>query len=176
MTESKLIACIVEGAAERVIITKLLGAERLIFSKKELLDEELLRSRNARIFEERYLRKSFDSKIKVYRILESKKENFKLSPMYKNKVDVINVITAPEIEILVIIKEGKFDDYCKHKSILKPSEYCSQKLKISNVKSKSFLDGYFSDIDELVSVIKEYKSKHKFSKNEICLADIIKYQ
>ena len=103
MTESKLIACIVEGTAERVIITKLLGAERLIFSKEELLDEELLRSRNARIFEERYLRKSFESKIKVYRILDSKKENFKLSPMYKNKVDVIYVITAPEIEILVII-------------------------------------------------------------------------
>lgn len=163
-----------EGTAERVIIERLLDAKRLIFSREELLDGELLRSRNARTFEERYLGKSFKSEIIVYRILDSKNEEFKLRKIYQDKVDVINVITAPEIEILVIIKEGKYHDYCKYKSKLKPSEYCSQKLNISNVKSKDFVEGYFSDVAELEAVIKDYKSKHKFSKGELCLSDILK--
>lgn len=171
---SKIVACIVEGTAERVIIEKLLEADKLIFSRKELLDQELLRCRDARTFEERYLGKSFESRISVYRILDSKKEEFKLRKIYQHKVDVINVITAPEIEILVIIKEGKYHDYCKYKSKLKPSKYCSQKLGISNVKSKDFVEKYFSDVTELEAAIKEYKSKHKFSKGEFCLANILR--
>ena len=94
--------CIVEGTAERVIMDKLLENNKLIFSKRELLDQELLKCRNARHFEDRYLGKRFDSKISVYRILDSRREDFKLRKAYVNKVDVINVITAPEIEILVI--------------------------------------------------------------------------
>lgn len=170
----KLVACIVEGTAERVIITKLLDNDKLKFSRNELLDEELLRSRTARKFEEKYLGKSFKSKISVFRILDSKTEKFKLRKTYASKVDVINIITAPEIEILVILKEGKFDDYCKCKSKFKPSEYCSQVLRIPKVKNEDFLEEYFSDVEELENVIKEYKSKHKFLKGELCLADILK--
>ena len=52
--------------------------------------------------EEKYLRKGFLEKISVIRILDSRRENFKLSKAYEQKVDVINVITAPEIEMLII--------------------------------------------------------------------------
>ena len=174
MTNDKLIACIVEGTAERVIMDKLLENNKLIFSKRELLDQELLKCRNARHFEDRYLGKRFDSKISVYRILDSRREDFKLRKAYVNKVDVINVITAPEIEILVIIKENKYSDYEKYKSKLKPSEYCTQNLKRGDVKSKDFLMDYFNDVDELVKVIKQYKSLHKVLKSEKCLADILR--
>lgn len=174
MTNDKLIACIVEGTAERVIINKLLDDDRLVFSRKDLLDQELLKCRGARQFEDRYLGKSFKSKISVYRILDSRTEEFKLRKIYTNKVDVINVITAPEIEILVIIKENRHADFLKHKSKLKPSEYCKQILKLSNVKSKEFLEEYFSDLEELVHVIKEYKRLHRVQNNECCIADILK--
>jgi len=174
LTDDKLIACIVEGTAERVIINKLLDAGCLIFSRNQLLDQELLKCRNAREFEDKYLGKGFKQKISVYRILDSRTEKFKLRKVYQNKVDVVNVITAPEIEILVILKENKLKDYAKYTSELKPSEYCIQKLKLPNVKTKEFLENYFSDIDELVELVKKYKRVHKVLKNESCIADLLK--
>ncbi len=124
MAEESLIACICEGSAEQAIINKLLDDDKLIFKRSDLLDREVLRCRSARDFEDRYLGKGFKRKITVYRILDSRRENFNLRAAYKNKVDVVNVITAPEIEMLVIINEGKFNEYSKHKSSVKPSVFC----------------------------------------------------
>ena len=69
--------------------------------------------------ETRYLRKGFREMISVVRILDSRRENFKLSKAYESKVDVINVITAPEIEMLIIFNENKYSEF--KKSGKKPS-------------------------------------------------------
>ncbi len=53
---------------------------------------------------------------------------------YCDEVDVINVITAPEIEMLIILNEGKYDQF--KKSGKKPSEYCKQIFKNENLKSR----------------------------------------
>ena len=116
MTNDKIIACICEGSAESVIVNKLMDAGKLIFTRDDLLDNEVLRCRSARKFEDRYLGKGFKKKITVYRILDSRREDFKLRKAYESKVDVINVITAPEIEMLIIIHQGKYNDFCKVKS------------------------------------------------------------
>ena len=68
------------------------------------------------------LRKGFLGKISVIRILDSRRENFKLSKAYEHKVDVINVITAPEIEMLIIFNEDKYKEF--KKSGKKPSDFC----------------------------------------------------
>lgn len=141
---------------------------------KDLLEQEILSCRSGKEFEEKYLGKNFKKPITVYRILDSKKENFKLRKIYENKIKVINVITKPEIEILVIIKENKYADFMKYKSSLKPSQYCKSKLKFHNVKKEKFLENYFHDVDELERVIKEYKRLHKVEDDEKCLADILK--
>ena len=107
----KYTACICEGGAERVILDLLLDHDKLIFARNELLEEEILESRKGKDFEEKYLRREFKGKITVYRILDSRRENFKISKAYQNKVDVINVITAPEIEMLIICNEGKYQDF-----------------------------------------------------------------
>ena len=99
---AKYTACICEGAAERAIIDLLLDKEKLIFERKDLIEEEVLKPRSAKEFETRYLRKGFSEKVTVYRILDSRREEFKLSKAYAHKVDVVNVITAPEIEMLII--------------------------------------------------------------------------
>lgn len=44
------------------------------------------------------MRKEFEGKITVYRILDFRREKFNLSKAYEDKVDVKNVITAPEID------------------------------------------------------------------------------
>ena len=73
------------------------------------------------------MRKEFEGKITVYRILDFRREKFNLSKAYEDKVDVKNVITAPEFEKLIICNEGKIKEYERelrknHK--LKPSTYC----------------------------------------------------
>lgn len=172
MEFSKYIACICEGTAEKTVIERLLEADKLIFTYDDMLEGEVLKCRSAKSFEEQYLRKGFTDKITVLRILDSRRENFTLSKAYRHKIDVINVITAPEIEMLVIFKEGKYHDY--KKSGKKPSEYCKSDLKYKNVKDAEFINDYFADIDVLISSIREYKRVSKVRKGEYTLADLLR--
>lgn len=94
MELAKIKACICEGAAEAAIMDILLDNHLLIFEREEMLDEAVIRCRDGKTFENRYLRKGFKEMVSVIRILDSRKENFKLSKAYERKVDVINVITA----------------------------------------------------------------------------------
>lgn len=91
-------------------------------------------------------------------------------------IHVINVLTCPEIEMLLIVKEPILNRaWLGNKSQLKPSELCNQFYK-TNVKRESFLVDQFKSIDELVSVCKKYKESCKKSKspNDITLFDILK--
>ena len=45
---AKYKACICEGGAERVILELLLEQDKLIFSKEELLEEEIINSRRGK--------------------------------------------------------------------------------------------------------------------------------
>ena len=76
-----------------------------------MLDEKVIRIRSAKNFEERYLRKGFSDQISSIRILDSRKENFRLSKAYAHKVDVIDIITAPEIEMLIIHTENLYNQF-----------------------------------------------------------------
>lgn len=155
----------------QLIINILLDNELLIFKREDLIEQELLSCRSAKAFEERYLRKTFDDKISVIRILDSRKEKFKLSKAYENKVDVINVISAPEIEILIILNEDKLQDYKKSK--LKPSDFCKQVLKMHNVKRYDFVFDYFSNAKRLIDILNQYK-KLNHPKDEMSLSDLLK--
>ena len=165
-------ACICEGSAENAIMDILLDHNLLIFSREEMLEEEIIRCREGKKFEEKYLRKGFMDKISVIRILDSRRENFKLSKAYAGKVDVINVITAPEIEMLIIFNEDKYKEF--KKSGKKPSSFCFFFLKMAEVKSYDFVKGYFSDPTVLVAAIKKYHEMSKVQKGEYTLLDLLK--
>jgi hypothetical protein len=171
MELSRYIACICEGAAEQVIIEKLLDADKLIFWRTQLLEEKIIRCRSAKSFEERYLRKGFTEKITVLRILDSRKERFKLSKAYEHKVNVINIITAPEVEMLVILHEKKYKDFKKSRK--KPSEFCKENLHYPNVKSTAFVHSYFDDVDTLVRSITNYRRISNIPKGEYSLLDLL---
>lgn len=173
MELSKYVACICEGTAEQVIVEKLLDAERLIFSKDDLLDGELIRTRGAAAFEKRYLRKGFQDRITVVRILDSRRERFNTSKAYEHKIAAVyNVITAPEIEILIILNEGKYEAYKRSRK--KPSDYCKEDLKMSDVKSRKFVEDYFSDVNILVAAIREYRRVSNIPEGEYSLCDLLK--
>ena len=79
MELAKYKACICEGSAENAIMDILLDNDLLIFTREEMLEEEVIRCRDGKRFEEKYLRKGFLEKLSVIRILDSRRENFKLS-------------------------------------------------------------------------------------------------
>ena len=165
-------ACICEGAAESAIIDILVDNNLLIFPRSEMLDESVIRCRNAKRFEERYLRKGFDDQISVVRILDSRREEFRLSKAYAHKIDVINVITAPEIEMLIIHNEGAYEQF--KRSGKKPSDFCKIDLRMHDVKSYDFVKEYFSDPDTLVRAIKEYRRTANIPNGEYTLLDLLK--
>ena len=69
----------------------------------------------------------------MIRILDSRREEFRLSKAYEQKIDVVNVITAPEIEMLIIHAEGAYDQF--KRSGKKTSEFCKTNLWMHDVKS-----------------------------------------
>ncbi len=173
----RYIACICEGGAERAIFDLLLDNNKLIFERKDLIEEEVLRCRSGKEFEERYLRKGFTEKITIYRILDSRSEKFNLSKAYEQKVDVKNVITAPEIEKLIICNEKKYKDYereARKNPRLKPSIYCKSMLKFRNVKSYDFVAEYFSDVQVLMNALYEYRRISKVRANEMTIWDLLR--
>lgn len=104
--------------------------------------------------------------------MDSRRENFKLSKAYESKVDVINVITAPEIEMLIIFNEDKYNEF--KKSGKKPSIFCKENLKMSRVKSYDFVREYFENPEILVQAIKRYNEISKIRKGEYTLLDLLK--
>ena len=155
-------ACIVEGGAERAILDTLLNHGKLIFSKENLMDGEILRRCSAREFETNYLNKEFDEPITVIRVIDSRREKFSLGKGFQEKIRLVTVITAPEIDVLIIIAEGAYKHFLKKK--MKPSEYCKGDLGIKDVKSKKFVEEYFQDVDKLVNALREYKRLKKIKK------------
>ncbi len=173
----KYIACICEGGAERAIMDLLLDSRKLIFDRTDLIEEEVLRCRSGKEFEERYLRKGFSEKITIYWIHDSRSEKFNLSKAYEHKVDVKNVITAPEIEKLIICNEGKYTDYekkARKNPKLKPSSYCKSELNHKNVKSYEFVKAYFSDMQVLVNALHEYRRISKVRGDEMTIWNLLR--
>ena len=167
-----IVACICEGSAEQAVMELLLDANNLIFDNEQLLNEKIIRTRSAKNFEQRYLRKGFDRKIIVLRILDSRRSNFNLSKAYVDKISVIDIVTAPEIEMLVIFNEKKYNEF--KKSNMKPSEFCKIKLKLSNIKNYDFVKEYFKDINNLIKSIIEYRRVSKIKDGEYTLFDLLK--
>lgn len=128
MELAKYKACICEGSAEEAIIGILVDNDFLIFNREEMLEERVIRCRSA---------KRFDEQISVIRILDSRREEFRLSKAYEQKIDVVNVITAQEIEMLIIHAEGAYDQF--KRSGKKPSEFCKINLRMHDVKSYDFV-------------------------------------
>lgn len=177
------VICITEGAAEEVIIQKLFEENKLVFSGEDKVsDEDLIRVftrfRAANKFEQAYLRQDYgDVPLTILRILDSKKENFKLKKIYneriKNKnIRVFDIRTMPEIEILMIINEGWYDKFTTKSQGLSASNYCKTHLKQRNIKSKEFVGNYFYNIDILLNSIEVYKRKHN-KKENLCIADLL---
>lgn len=174
-----LIMC--EGPNEREIINILLEHHQLQFTEDDLLG---LVPYHARQIKTSAMVKTalnlYPDEVKVLRIGDAQNEKLTIPPEYKSKiVSVEKYCTKPELEMLLIIAEGKLSEYEKSKSTLKPKLYAKQNIKCGRRKydnSTAFFRDYFGDdCDLLVECIKEYKRKNgSHKKDELYLADLLR--
>ena len=161
-----------EGTFEQYLISELLQAGKLIVDASSVVD--ITRTRGASQIQSQYLNFDYDWPVAIARVLDSRRKNFSLGRLYPDRYPVLNFYTHPEIEMLIIVSEGMFSSYTQSfKSAMRPSEYCMQKLKLGNVKSRDFLEQYWS-IDALCKAIRDYASLAHARKGEFVLADLLR--
>ncbi|MGN0037556.1 MAG: hypothetical protein ACI36Y_00265 [Coriobacteriales bacterium] len=146
----------------------LLGADALVFPKSNVVD--VTRLRKAADIQAEYLNYDYDWPVCIVRVLDSRKERFKLGNLYAGRFPVASYVTHPEMEMLAIIREGAWGRW--HGSHTKPSDFCKQQLGMREIKRADFLMGYWS-ADSLTAAAREYRRLSKVPKGELCLADLI---
>ncbi|MGN0262624.1 MAG: hypothetical protein ACI4B9_07295 [Eggerthellaceae bacterium] len=162
-----IISC--EGTAEQIAIETLLSKDALIFPKADVVS--VTRTRKAADIQTEFLNYDYDWPVCIIRILDSRKERFKLGNLYSERFPVLSYVTHPEMEVLAIIREDAWNQW--HKSRKKPSDFCKQELGMSEIKRANFLKDYW-DADSLTAAACEYRRLSKIPKGELCLADLIR--
>ena len=174
-----LIMC--EGPNELEIIRMLLEHDKLIFTNDDLLN---LVPYHARQIENNAAVKSalnlYHGDIHILRIGDKLNDNLKIPKEYKSKIKEINkYCTKPELEMLLIISEGKSSDFEKVKSKMSPKIFSKANIVYNRTRhnnSTAFYREYYGErIELLVETIRRYKQlKGKHDKDEFYLADLLK--
>lgn len=173
------VACICEGSSEVLVINMLLDRGALLFDRSQLLMEEPLGPRFFRsqdLFIDQFLGMDFGEEGLALLVIQDRKNaSYTIRRPYSEKVAYsCYVVTAPEIEMLMVHSCGLYTKYKKQKD--KPSVFMAQHLKISGskLKSREFIEKFYSDHD-LVEAIREHKRKSVLDgKQMIFLADLLK--
>ena len=110
-----MIACIYEGSAEKAILDLLMENQCLSFTQDDLLSGDFIRRISGKAFASRYLGYSLKEKsIEIIRVQDSRNAKLGLPTAFNRVISrEIRCLTHPEIEILIILAEIKFEDYCK---------------------------------------------------------------
>lgn len=180
-TRQVLFSC--EGKAERVVIETLSEANALVVPNQNIVRDMDGRPctllRKAKDIQREFLGVDYPDGLLIARIVDVNPGVFRLDRPYRLlEIKVFDFITRPEIEALVLAREGELDKFRNrrgHDRQLNASDWCIQKLRIDDVKGEEFLKDYWSDADDLVRCIREAYSKlgsHK--KEQLGLADLLK--
>lgn len=173
-----LIMC--EGPNEKEIIDILLENSRLIFTADDLLGLVPYHARQIRSSGQvKAALNMYPDEVKVLRVGDKQSEKLTIPSEYKTKiVEEAKYCTKPELEILLIISAGLYNEYEKVKSKMKPKDFAKQHIKLGkkryNNSTQFYRDYYGNDVDSLVNAIEEYRRKkgsHK--KDELYLADLL---
>lgn len=162
-----LLSC--EGGAEDAIVRMLLEEGAFCFDRSRVID--VTRLRVASDIERQYLGYEYELPVALLYVTDSLRSRFELSPLYRSMCTVHRICTRPEIEMLVIISEGCYDDFAKTR--MKPSVYCKQKLGMRGIKRPEEVRRYWT-VEKLRAAIFEYDRLHHFEKGELSFARIIR--
>ena len=174
-----LIMC--EGPNELEIIKILLEHDKLIFTNNDLLNLVPYHARqignNAAVKSALNL---YHGDIHRLRIGAKLNDRLRIPQEYKSKIkDMKKYCTKPELEMLLIISEGKNSNFEKVKSKTTPKTFSKQNIVYHGTRynnSTDFYREYYGTrIELLVEAIKKYKQlKGKHDKDEFYLADLLR--
>lgn len=177
----------VEGVAEGVIIERLYESGLLLVPKDRVvtddqyIDRPYTRARKAADIAREYLGVNYavngSEGLLIARIVDSRAPSFSLPRGVRGAATVESFFTRPEIEMLVIHREGAYSDWLRESRRnrqLKPSQFCKGTLGLDKVKETELLKSYWSDADVLVRSIRAYAQACHRQKGEYVLADLLR--
>ncbi len=171
---------LLEGKCEEAMVQSLIDTGRFAIPVDDMLDERpflglsIKRHPQAQILIRQLMP---EEKVKVVRIGDTLSDNISIPKDLKKKIDgVENYCTKPEIEMLLIINEGLYDDYQKVKNTQKPKLFAKSHITYKGKKYKPsypWLYEYFTQ-EDLVSMLQEYKRLSNHEKEERHVYDLVK--
>lgn len=109
-----------------------------------MIEEEIIRCREGKKFEEKYLRKGFMDKISVIRILDSRRENFKLmfisiisgaTPLKNEPWGLANKMTSKALDAIGSIGGPRCCKRDSYIAIISAIDYVAENFNIQMEKS-----------------------------------------
>lgn len=169
-----------EGTAEEVVIQRLVEGHRLIVADNNIVrdinNHPYTGYRKARDIENHFLGLNYPLGLMIVRIVDVHPGAFKLKTIYREHIIVRDVITRTEIEALILVREGAYQDWYQHgkSNGVLPHQWCIQHLNMRNVKNRGFLEQYWIDSEMVVNAIENYMQclgRHK--DDQLNLADML---
>ena len=173
-----LVMC--EGANEKKIVDLLLEHNKLRITKDDLLGLVTYHARQITSPVIAPFLTMYSGDIDIIRIGDKQSDSLQIPKNLRKRIKTITkYCTKPELEILLIINEGLYEDYIRHYSRIRPKQYAKnniiyQKQKYDN--STRFYDNYYSNrIDNLIANLEKYKRLKKHNTDELYLYDLLNF-
>ncbi|XOQ51784.1 MAG: hypothetical protein ACFWT7_00155 [Succiniclasticum sp.] len=121
----------------------------------------------------------YGGKVGTVYICDSHNENWHFRKGCTGRqIDVVKVVTSPEIEILVILALNEMNQWRQQKKEnprLHPSDFCKSVLH-ANIKNGDNFISVFGSVDNFKKVCKQYRRLHReeYEDNELSLFDLLK--
>ncbi len=120
----------------------------------------------------------YDGKVAILYVHDSKNEKWHgiiskscAKELKDHNFEVIDVITAPEIEIICFILDEKLYKKWNKATKKKPSDFLRENTRCKNIKQKGAFRTFFASFDDFVCACKKYKQNH--NSNFYTLFDLI---
>ena len=169
-----------EGPDELAFVEVLIKKGIFIFSKDELLMEEVFHKRQIDGEPVGYIQTlQFGDTVDIFRIGDKLSDSLKIprSILPEKVRDKFKICTLPEFEILFILNEGLYEDYIKMKTEEKPSVFYGR-FDSKYKKQSAYVEKYFDDMNaqDIIKLVDLYVQKrgktHK--KDQLTLQSILK--
>ena len=169
-----------EGRNEKAIMNLLLDANKLKITRDDLIELTPFNVRqlsNPTIIS---MLKNYNKEVAILRVGDSQRDKLIIPNELKDIVSpnrIYKYCTLPEIEILLIINEGLYNEFLKSND--KPKEFAKKHIVYNKTKynqlSEFFVDYYGGKrIHNLIDNLKKYKHLKKHNKNDLYMVDLLK--
>lgn len=169
-----------EGTNEEAVFHYIEEHGHFVIKDRKFYSTDFIRShttKSRKVLLKTIFEYDFNGPVCILDIRDRYNESWKLSKterklMKEKNISIISVVTYPEIEILLVLKnDAFFREWQKKKSDVKPSEFCKEHYGGNMKNGKVFLS-HFSSFEEFKNICEKYKNQSN-NKDVLTLFDII---